>query len=66
MNNNIKIQNVWLVGGATLVKDFITLRLADEIILSILSITYYLGRQGTIFEPDWTRTSITSKRRERI
>ena len=31
-------RNVWLVGGAALVKDFIRLKLADEIRLSILPI----------------------------
>ena len=38
--------NVWLVGGAMLVKDFIRLKLADEIRLSILPII--LG-DGTLF-----------------
>ncbi|HVX26386.1 MAG TPA: dihydrofolate reductase family protein [Parafilimonas sp.] len=33
-----KYKNVWLVGGAMLVKEFIHLRLADEIRLSILPI----------------------------
>lgn len=33
-----KYKNVWLVGGAMLAKDFITLKLADEIRLSILPI----------------------------
>ncbi len=31
-------QNVWLVGGAILVKDFIRLKLADEIRLSVMPI----------------------------
>lgn len=31
-------KNVWLVGGATLAKDFISLKLADEIRLSIVPI----------------------------
>jgi dihydrofolate reductase len=31
-------KNVWLVGGAILVKDFIRLKLADEIRLSVLPI----------------------------
>ena len=39
-------KNVWLVGGAALVKDFIQLKLADEIRLSILPII--LG-EGTLF-----------------
>lgn len=39
-------KNVWLVGGAMLVKDFIRLKLADEIRLSILPII--LG-DGTLF-----------------
>jgi len=33
-----KYKNVWLVGGAVLTKDFIRLKLADEIRLSILPI----------------------------
>ena len=39
-------KNVWLVGGAVLAKDFIRLKLADEIKLSILPII--LG-DGTLF-----------------
>jgi len=39
-------KNVWLVGGAMLAKDFIRLKLADEIKLSILPII--LG-DGTLF-----------------
>ena len=39
-------KNVWLVGGAVLAKDFIRLKLADEINLSILPII--LG-DGTLF-----------------
>jgi len=39
-------KNVWLVGGAMLVKDFIRLKLADEIRLSLLPII--LG-DGTLF-----------------
>jgi dihydrofolate reductase len=41
-----KYKNVWLVGGALLVKDFIRLRLTDEIRVSILPII--LG-DGTLF-----------------
>lgn len=33
-----KYQNIWVVGGASLVKEFIELKLADEIRLSILPI----------------------------
>jgi dihydrofolate reductase len=33
-----KYKNVWLVGGAALAKDFINLKLADEIRLSIMPI----------------------------
>ena len=33
-----KYRNVWLVGGAVLVKDFIRLKLADEIRLSVIPI----------------------------
>ena len=39
-------RNVWLVGGATLVKDFVRLKLADEIRLSVMPII--LG-DGTLF-----------------
>jgi len=39
-------RNVWLVGGAMLVKEFIRLKLADEIRLSVLPII--LG-DGTLF-----------------
>jgi dihydrofolate reductase len=39
-------KNVWLVGGAMLVKDFIRLKLADQIRLSILPVI--LG-DGTLF-----------------
>ena len=40
MNERLRpnYKNVWLVGGALLVKDFIRLKLADEIRLSILPI----------------------------
>lgn len=41
-----KYKSVWLVGGAILVKDFIRMKLADEIRLSILPII--LG-DGTLF-----------------
>ena len=39
-------KNVWLVGGAMLAKDFIRLKLADEIRLSVMPII--LG-DGTLF-----------------
>jgi len=41
-----KYKNVWLVGGAMLAKDFILLKLADEIRLSVMPII--LG-DGTLF-----------------
>ncbi len=41
-----KYQHVWLAGGASLAKDFIRLKLADEIRISILPII--LG-EGTVF-----------------
>lgn len=41
-------KNVWLVGGAALVNDFIRLRLADEIRLSILPIL--LGEGMSFFQ----------------
>ena len=41
-------QNVWLVGGAKLVKDFIRLKLADEIRVSILPIL--LGDGTLLFD----------------
>lgn len=37
-------KNVWLVGGATLAKDFIRLKLADEIRVSVLPIILGDGR----------------------
>lgn len=43
-----RCQNVWLVGGAILAKDFIRLKLADEIRLSILPII--LGGGKLFFE----------------
>lgn len=43
-----RYQNVWLVGGAILAKDFICLKLADEIRLSILPII--LGDGKLFFE----------------
>ena len=48
VNDRLKpnYKSVWLVGGAMLVKDFIRLKLADEIRLSILPII--LG-DGTLF-----------------
>ena len=41
-----KYKNVWLAGGAILAKDFISLKLADEIRLSVIPII--LG-EGTLF-----------------
>ena len=41
-------KNVWLVGGAMLVKDFIRLKLADEIRLSVLPII--LGEGTLLFD----------------
>ena len=41
-------KNVWLVGGAFLIKDFIRLKLADEIRLSILPII--LGEGTRLFD----------------
>ena len=41
-----KYRNVWLVGGAMLAKDFIKLKLADEIRLSVMLVI--LG-EGTLF-----------------
>ena len=41
-----KYKNVWLVGGAMLAKDFIRLKLADEIRLSVIPVI--LG-DGTLF-----------------
>jgi len=38
-------RNVWLVGGAMLAKDFIRLKLADEIRLSVCLLFWY----GTLF-----------------
>ena len=44
----LKYKNVWLVGGAALIKEFIRLKLADEIRLSILPIL--LGDGLPLFE----------------
>ncbi len=44
-----KYRNIWMVGGAMLTKDFIRLKLADEIVISILPII--LG-EGTLFFDD--------------
>ena len=40
VNNQLKPKytNIWLVGGAMLVKDFIQLQLADEIVMTIMPI----------------------------
>ena len=40
LNNKLKpsYSNIWLVGGAMLVKEFIRLKLADEIIISIMPV----------------------------
>ena len=48
VNDRLKpnYKNIWLVGGATLAKDFIRLKLADDIRLSIMPII--LG-DGTLF-----------------
>lgn len=48
INNKLKpnYKNIWVVGGAALVKDFIRQKLADEIRLSVLPIL--LG-DGTLF-----------------
>ncbi len=55
-------KNVWLVGGAMLVKDFIRLKLADEIRLSILPIILgdgtpffdHIGQEQTLHLKDVT------------
>jgi dihydrofolate reductase len=41
-----KFKNIWMVGGSMLAKDFIRMKLADEIIISILPVV--LG-DGTLF-----------------
>lgn len=48
VNNQLKpaFKNIWVAGGAMLVKDFIRLKLADEIIMSIIPII--LG-EGILF-----------------
>ena len=50
VNERLKLnhKNVWLVGGAMLVKDFIRLKLANEIRISILPII--LGEGTPFFE----------------
>jgi len=55
-------KNVWLVGGAMLAKDFIRLKLADEIRLSVLPIILgdgklffdHIGREQTLHLKDVT------------
>jgi dihydrofolate reductase len=49
VNDRLKpsYKSIWLVGGAALVRDFIRLKLADEIRVSILPIL--LGGEGTPF-----------------
>lgn len=51
VNERLKPQykNVWVVGGAVLVKDFIRLKLADEIRISIIPII--LGGGTPFFDP---------------
>ena len=46
VNDRLKprYKNVWLVGGAALVKDFIRLQLADEIRLSVMPIILGEGK----------------------
>lgn len=48
VNNQLKpnYRNIWLVGGAMIAKDFISLKLADDIIISIIPVI--LGN-GTLF-----------------
>lgn len=48
VNNRLKpnYKNIWMVGGAMLTKEFIRLKLADDIIISIMPII--LG-EGTLF-----------------
>jgi len=48
VNDQLKpiYQNIWLIGGAMIVKEFIRLNLADDIILSIMPVL--LG-DGTLF-----------------
>ncbi|MEX0288747.1 MAG: dihydrofolate reductase family protein [Flavobacteriaceae bacterium] len=41
-----KYQNIWMVGGAMLTKEFIRLQLADEIVIAIMPVI--LG-EGTLF-----------------
>ena len=47
-NNKLKpnYKNIWMVGGAMLTKEFLRLKLADEIIITIIPII--LGA-GTLF-----------------
>ena len=42
----LKYQNIWMVGGAMLTKEFLRLNLADEIVISIMPVI--LG-DGTLF-----------------
>ena len=65
VNERLKpnFKNVWLVGGAMIANDFIRLKLADEIRLSVMPII--LG-DGTPFFDHRTRTGITPKRRDSL
>ncbi len=57
-----KYKNIWLVGGATTAKDFIRLKLVDEIVLSIMPIILgdgtlffdYVGQEQTLHLKDLT------------
>ena len=57
-------KNVWLVGGAMLAKDFIRLKLADEIRLSVIPII--LGDGTLFFNQIRARTSIAPERRDSL
>ena len=64
MNEQLKpnYKNVWLAGGATLAKDFIRLKLADEVRVSILPIILgdglpffdHIGQEQTLHLKDTT------------
>jgi dihydrofolate reductase len=45
-NNRLKAKykSIWIVGGADLVKKFIQMKLADEIIISIISVILGVGK----------------------
>lgn len=61
LNEGLKpnYQNIWVVGGASLVRDFIRLQLADEIRLTVLPII--LGEGIVLFDGSGTEQTLHLK-----